>query len=142
MKRIAIITLAAAGLTLAATPSFAQSSSGGSSGGSFGNSGFGDSSRSTSRSKARAQRKVAAERKRAAKLEAERKALFDAERRAQKSKIVTTSPSSASGANVFKEEKPLLAKPEDVLVNRTVTQLPTNCPAGTIAQSNGTCMLK
>ena len=142
MKRIAIMTLAAAGLTLVATPSFAQSSSGGSSGGSFGNSGFGNTSPSRSRSRVRSSRKAEQERKRAAKIEAERKALFEAEKRAKQSQIIAGSPSSATGQAVFKNEKPLLAKREDVIVNRTVTQLPPNCPAGTIAQSNGTCLLK
>jgi len=37
MKRLAIMTIAAAGLTFAATPSFAQSSYGGNTGDSYGN---------------------------------------------------------------------------------------------------------
>jgi len=139
MKRITLIALATAGLAFAATPSYAQSSYGGNN---YGNNNYGNSSSSNTRSKARAERKAAQERRRAAKLEAERKALFDAEKRAKAAQSLGTSPSSATGQTVLKEEKPLLAKREDVLLGRTTPQLPTNCPEGTIAQSNGTCMLK
>jgi len=143
MKRTLFIAVAAAGLAFTAAPAYAQSSSGGSSGGSFGNSGFGNStSTSSSKARVRAQRRADKERKRAAKIEAERKALFEREERARQATAAAASPSSATGQTVFKNEKALLAKDEPVRVDQRVTQLPANCPAGTIAQSNGTCMLQ
>jgi len=143
MKRTLIIAVAAAGLAFTAAPSYAQSSSGGSSGGSFGNNGsFGNSVSRGSRSAARAQRKADKERRRAAKIEAERKALFEREERAKQAQAAAGNHSSATGQTVFKEEKALLAKDENVKVEQSISQFPVNCPAGTIAQSNGTCMLK
>jgi len=41
--------------------------------------------------------------------------------------------SSATGASMMKDNKPMMSKGESMK--------PTNCPAGTTPQVNGTCML-
>jgi hypothetical protein len=58
MKRLTIMTIAAAGLTFAATPAFAQSSYGGNTGNSYGNS-QSTSQAATERAAKRAAKKAA-----------------------------------------------------------------------------------
>ncbi|MEP3890101.1 MAG: hypothetical protein ABJN69_06515 [Hellea sp.] len=170
MKRLALMTIAAAGITFAATPSFAQSSYGGNTGQSYGNAE--KIERKAKKAAARAEKK----RMKAAKMKAEQEARLAAEEAAMKDQSSATNAkmmkdhSSATDANMMKDhssattgklmdKKPMMAdhssatnagmmKDGDVMVkdNKAMmaapeTMKPTNCPAGTTPQSNGTCML-
>lgn len=147
MKRITLIALAVAGLSFTAAPSYAQSSYGGNSNDSYGNS-------SVDRDAARAARKAKKAAKKAEKERLKAEAMKADTMMAKEDVMMVKDQSSATGATMIKDQSSatdtammkegdfMMAKEEKALMVKSETFLPTNCPAGTEPQTDGTCMLK
>lgn len=141
MKRLTIIALAAAGMAFAATPSYAQSSyGGGTNSGNYGNSTTSAAERAERKAK-RAAKKAEKKRKKEAKLRAKQEAQLLEDQKALPAQAAGHSSATAAVKDHSSATHATAFKDQEVAPASTVTQLPLNCPAGTTAQPNGTCML-
>lgn len=150
MKRLTLIALTAAALSLTAVPAIAQSSY---SGGATNNS-YNNNLSSFEREAAKEARKAKRE---ARKLEKARKKQAKADAAAKKANSSATNAetvkghSSATNANSVKDHSSAtkakaveaypVNEPKTQSIKKANVGLPTNCPPATTPQPNGTCML-